>query len=171
MSSAQVHSLQRLTEFQTALANFRQQAGEALCSVAVEVRRVQDWLEGQLGNWEAEVRRAEDAVIKAKQELARRRLQRVGDRPADTTEQEVALARAVRRLEFAEEKRERTRQWIRKLPDEVLDYEAQANLFQGVLESEVPRMNAFLDRKLDILEAYTHGAAPEAPAAPREEKS
>jgi len=102
-------------------------------------------------------------VFKAKQELARRRLMRVGDRQADTTEQEVALARAQQRLAYAEDKESACRRWLRDLPDAIAEYEGHAINYQSILECDLPRMMAFLDRKMDVLEAYAQLSAPDAP--------
>lgn len=154
MSSAQVQSIDRLLEFQASLATYAHHAKEALSSIEMEIRRMQDWLEERQQSWHAEVRRAEEAVFKAKQELARRRLMRVGDRQADTTEQEIALARATQKLHRAEEKRDACRRWLRALPPAIAEYQGRAVNYQTILESDVPRMSAFLDRKMDLLEAY-----------------
>src|SRR5690348_8993727 len=102
--SAQLHSLERLLDFQAALATYAHHASEAISGMEVEIRRTLQWLEQQLALWHAEVRRAEEDVFRAKQELARRRLMRFGDRHADTTEQEITLAKAQQRLAYAEEK-------------------------------------------------------------------
>lgn len=163
MPSAHVQSVQHLEDFQAALAAFGQQAREALCSLGLEIRRMQDWLEDQAKHWHAEVRRCEEDVFKARQELARKRMMRIGDRKPDTTEEEVALAKAVQRLHHAEEKLANCKAWIRQLPDAIEEYEGQANPMQHLLDSGLPRMLAYLDRKIDILEAYA-GSGP-APAA------
>jgi hypothetical protein len=172
MSSAQVYSLERLLDFQAALATFAHQAKEALSSSDMEIRRTVNWLEEQLKSWHAEVRRAEEDVFKAKQELARRRMMRIGDRPVDTTEQEIALAKAQQRLNYALEKRDACRRWLRDLPEAINEYRGHAVNYQSVLECEVPRMAAFLDRKMDLLEAYAQVAAPDTPpGAPPGDKS
>lgn len=161
--SAQLHSLERLLDFQAALATYTHHAKEALSSMEVDIRRTLQWLEQQLALWHAEVRRAEEEVFKAKQELARRRMMRIGDRHADTTEQEIALAKAQRRLEYAEEKEAACRRWLRQLPEAIDEYQAFAVNYQSILESDVPRMHAFLDRKMDLLEAYMQVATPAPP--------
>jgi len=163
MSSAQVHSLEKLIDFQAALATYSHHAKEALTSVEMEIRRAQGWLEERLEFWHAEVRRCEEEVFKAKQELAGRRLMKVGDRPADTTEQEIALARAQQRLRHAQEKQAACRRWQRDLPDAIAEYQGHAVNCQSMLESDLPRMSAFLDRKMDLLEAYAQVAASDAP--------
>jgi hypothetical protein len=163
MSAAQVQSLEKLIDFQASLATYAHQAKEALSSMEMEIRRAQEWLEDRLQFWQVEVRRAEEEVFKARQELARRRLIRIGDRPADTTEQEIALAKATHRLQHAEEKRTACRRWLRDLPEAVAEYQARAINYQTVLESDVPRMNAFLDRKMDLLEAYAQASLADGP--------
>ena len=161
--SAQVYSLEKLLDFQAALATYAHQAKEALSSMELEIRRTQEWIEERLQFWHAEVRRAEEEVFKAKQELARRRMMRIGERHADTTEQEIALAKAQQRLAYAEEKRDACRRWLRDLPDAINEYQGFAGNYQSILESDVPRMNAFLDRKMDLLEAYTQAATADGP--------
>jgi hypothetical protein len=161
--SAQVYSLERLLEFQAALATYTHHAQEALSSIEMEIRRTLEWIDDQLKGWNVEVRRAEDEVYKAKQELARRRLIKIGDRPADTTEQEIALAKAMQRLRYAEEKRDNCRRWLHNLPEAINEFQGYVVNYQTILESDVPRMSAFLDRKMDLLEAYTQVSGSDSP--------
>jgi chromosome segregation ATPase len=163
MSSAQVQSLEKLLDFQASLATYAHQAREALSSMDMEIRRAQEWLEDRLQFWRVEVRRAEEEVFKAKQELARRKMMKIGDRKPDTTEQEIAVAKAQRRLEYAEEKEASCRRWIRDLPEAIAEYASRAVNYQTVLESDVPRMSAFLDRKMDLLEAYAQASVSDGP--------
>lgn len=159
--SADVHNMQRLVELRAHLLIFGQMAKEALASVTLEVRRLEAWLEEQLGSWQIEVRRAEDAVFQARLELQRRQMMIIGDRKPDTAEQEKQLRRAQLRLEFAQEKRDRTKEWIRQLPDVVRDYQGRSRPLQDWLEIDLPRMSALLDRKVQTLEEYARLAPPE----------
>jgi uncharacterized protein YaeQ len=163
MSSAQVESLEKLQDFQAALATYCHHAKEALSSIEMDIRRMLDWLEERLQFWTAAVRHAEDEVYKAKQELSRRRLVKIGDRQADTTEQEIALAKAQQKLQYAQEKQTACRRWLREMPDAINEYQSSAVNYQTILESDMPRMNAFLNRKMDILEAYTQTGVSDAP--------
>jgi len=138
------------------LQTFRDKAKNAIGSNQIEIRRGQDWLESQLQFWKGEIRRAEEAVFVAKNELARRKMMRISDRPPDTTDQEKALRKAKARLEHAEEKRDNTKAWLLKYPDAVLEYEGQAKPFQDMLEFEMSRMIAFLEQKRAALDAYLH---------------
>jgi hypothetical protein len=154
MSSAQVYALERLAEFIAALQTFTDKAKDAMSGNAMEIRRSQDWLESQLALWKSEIRRAEEAVIQARNELVRRKMMRISDRPPDTTEQEKILRKAQARLAYAEEKRDSTKAWIRQLPDAVEEYNTQARPFQDVLERDLAKMIAFLEQKIAALEEY-----------------
>jgi chromosome segregation ATPase len=152
--SAQVHAIERLVEFKAALQTFRDKAKSAIQSNAIEIRRSQDWLEHQLASWKSEVRRAEEAVVLAKNELARRKMMRISDRPPDTTDQEKALRKAQARLAHAEEKRDHCKAWLIRLPDAIEDYDGQARPFDDALQYDLDRMISFLDRKIAALEGY-----------------
>jgi hypothetical protein len=154
MSSAQIHAVQQLADFRASVQTFRDKAKDAMGSNLMEIRRCQDWLETQLQMWKGEIRRAEEAVIAAKNELARRRMMRIGDRPPDTTDQEKVLRKARQRLEHAEEKRDHTKKWLIQFPDAVQEYDAQAKPFLDFLEFEMTRMLRFLEEKQAALEAY-----------------
>jgi len=154
MSTAQVHALQRLAEFKVAVQLFADRAKDAMSSNAMEIRRSSDWLEVLLLTWKAEMRKTEDEVFQAKQQLSFRRMMRVGDRQVDTTEQEKVLRRAQAKLAWTEEKRDHTKAWIRKLPDAVEEYAGQARPFQDMLEHDLAKMIAFLEHKIAALESY-----------------
>ena len=154
MSTANVYAVQRLAEFQASIQTFQDRAKDALSANALEIRRQLEWLNDQAGYWKAEIRRAEEAVLLARNELARKRMMRIGDRPPDTTDQEIALRKAQARLAYAEEKADNVRAWQRELPDAVEEYEGQARPFLDCLEHDVPRMAAFVESKAAALEAY-----------------
>jgi chromosome segregation ATPase len=154
MPSAQVHALQRLAEFKAAVQTFTDKAKDAMSTNAMEIRRSQDWLEGQLAHWKAEIRRAEEEVFVARNELTRRKMMRIGENRVDTTEQEKLLRRALAKLAALEEKRDNTKRWIRQWPDAIEEYDGQARPFQDMLEHDMAKMLNFLEQKLAALEAY-----------------
>ena len=165
--SAHVSSIGALAEFRAGLCTFIEEARNAMVSLDMEIRRVVDWVGDQLRFWKDEMREAEDDVLRARSELSRRKMMRVGDRPIDTTEQEKNLARARRRLEHAEEKLAATKHWILVLPDEIREFEGPSRLFQDSVESDLPKVVAMLERKIAALEAYAALTAPStAPQAP-----
>jgi chromosome segregation ATPase len=153
-SSARVFSLDALVDLKAALCIFTAEAREALSAVEMEIRRNQVWLDGQLKYWQDMVRQCEDQVFQARQELTRRKMMRIGDRPPDTSEQEEALQLAQARLAHAEEKVEKTRRWLRLLPEAIIEYEGPARQLSGILEADMPKADALLESKIAALEAY-----------------
>jgi hypothetical protein len=162
MSSANVHDIQALLDFRAALLTFAHHGKLSLDAAGTELLHVQTWLEGQLQHWTVEIRRAEEAVFVAKNELAMKKFMKIGDRPVDTTEQEKILRRAIAWLEHAEERKKNTKRWLCDLPDAVSEYQGLSRPFMDSLEHDVPRMAAWLEQKAAALEAYTQTAPPPA---------
>ena len=152
--SAHVTATQPLIHFQGDLASFKHEAQEALLAVEMEIQRAEGFIDDQLKYWTAYVRKAEDMVFQTKNELARRKMMRIGDRPQDCTEQEKAYKKALARLEFAEEKLATTKRWQREWPEAVREYLGPGRQLGSILEIELPRMQAFLNQKIAALEAY-----------------
>jgi chromosome segregation ATPase len=175
MGFARVRSIEGLAGLKAALCTFAAEAKEALSAAAMDIRRAQSWLDDQYKYWTAAVRKSEDAVFHAKQELSRRRMTKIGDRRPDCTEQEGALELARRRLEYAEDKLEATRRWQRQLPEAILDYEGPVNQLLGFIDGQLPKADALLTQKIAALEEYvriaTEGAAAPPSPAPRGEHS
>jgi multidrug resistance efflux pump len=167
--AAHVTSIPALAELRAALLNFADETKDALAAVEMEIHRTFDWLGSQLQSWKQEVRLAEDAVFEAQQELARRKMMRVGGRPVDCTDQEKALRRARARLEHAEEQRERTQRWLRDLPADITEYEGRGRQLQNLVEGELPRTCALLEHMIGSLEAYVElrSAPPSEPSSAR----
>ena len=162
--SAHVSSVNALAEFRSGLCTFIEEARNALIAMDMEIRRAVDWLNDQLRFWKDEVREAEDAVIRARSELSRRQMMKIDGRPPDTTEQLKNLARAKAQLEHAQEKLAATKKWITVLPEEIREYQGPSRLFEDVVEYDLPKVAAMLERKIAALEAYANTVAP--PKAP-----
>lgn len=161
--SAQIHSVDSLADFEAALQSFAEKAGEAMTSLSLEIQRVKTWLDDQAHHWKTQIRKAEEAVVKAKNELARKRMMKIGDRTPDTTDEEKALAKAKAWLQFGEQKLAVTRSWILEFPREQQNFESQFRPFQSTLEIDVPRMIQYLERKRQSLESYLQMSAPSPP--------
>lgn len=74
--SAHVSSVAALADFRAGLCTFMEEARNAVIMLTMEIRRAEEWLGDQLRYWKDEVRQAEDAVILARSELARRKMMR-----------------------------------------------------------------------------------------------
>lgn len=158
--SARVYNVDILVDLKNAFLTFTQKGKDALGAVEMDIYRTMDWLGDQQVYWKSMVRKGEDDVFRAKSELARRKMVRVGDRPADTTEQEKALKKAMEKLEFAQEKLNHTRRWLRNLPEQIDEYKGRAQQLASALDGDLPKIDALLESKIISLQEYLATIAP-----------
>jgi hypothetical protein len=158
--SARVTSIEAIKEFRASLCEFGHDAKEAVCATDLEIRRVLDWLEAKLKYWQKEVRAREEEVGRAKAELIQRQYGERSGRGPGTTDQEIALQKAIRRQREAEAKVEKTKQWLDHLPRAIAEYEGPARQLVGMLDADLVRGLAILDQKIDALDAYLKTTAP-----------
>jgi hypothetical protein len=155
---AKVHSVETLREFRVALSNFGCAASQSMAAVEVEIRRTLDWLKhDQVKYWQQEVRRREDAVGEARQDLSRCLISTsAGGTQASCTDQKVALEKAKKRLDQAREKVEVVKRWGQIVEQEVGDYRGPAQQLTTMIDGDLPRAMALLARKIQALEEYAN---------------
>ena len=159
---ARVTSIDALGDFRAALDAFRADALDALTTLDLEVRRSFDWLADQRKFWQKTVRECQDAVTRARAELAQKQMTHPGMRQPDTTREEENLWLAKRRLQVAEEKLETTRRWEPKLQRAVDEYAGPVRHLGNVVESDLPKAAALMKKLIAALEAYVAQAPPAA---------
>jgi len=153
---ADVQAIEALEDWHNALCLFREEALDALGSIALEVRRAFDWIEEEAKGWHREAKEAEEDVYRAKVELSQRKTKDFSDRIPDTSVQEENLARAKARLRFAEDQIEVCRHWASKLPKMISEeYEGTARRFGTFLELDLPAAIAHLNARIESLHRYT----------------
>jgi hypothetical protein len=161
---ADVRAIDALREWLAALATYRSDAAEALSGFRIEISRAVEWVNEQLHLWQRSIRHYEDAVVQAKAELSAKRFPNYDGRMPDTTVEERNLRRAQARLDHAQEQVKVCRKWIAQMPklvDEV--FTGRANRLANLLDTEVPRGVADLERRVESLERYTEQRADYAP--------
>jgi hypothetical protein len=158
--SAQVSSIDALKQFRAKLCEFGVDSLDALAAVELEIRHRQDWLSQRLKYWETQIRERGEDVARAKASLVQHRWGSKDGKGVGTTEVEMELKKAKRRLEEAEAKAEITRRWQRDLPRAVHEYEGPARRLLGYLEADLKQVLAMLDRMISSLEAYVALTAP-----------
>jgi hypothetical protein len=159
---AYVGSLAAMQAFQAALANFVDQAKQSLTMIDMEARRAVDWVRiDRAEYWKQEVRRAGEAVNRAKDELHHcLTFKSTEDFTPSCIDERKALERAQRRLKLAEQKIEAVRHWSRALQHEVNEYSGRVVQFNAVLENDIPKAMISLTRMLDMLDRYITTTAP-----------
>jgi len=167
-NAARVTSIDAVREFRAALLVFLHDARDALLSVELENRRALEWIsDGQPNFWRNEIRRGEEAVLRAKDDLHRCRASPLpGGGVPSCMEERKALERAQNRLVHARDKAETTKRWSRTVQHEITEYTGRANQLHGTLDADMPEAVKFLDRALASLDAYASSVpAPERAAA------
>ncbi len=165
-TGAGVRSLEALKDWYSSVANFREEAQNALISLSMAVQNAHNWLDEQQGEWQRAIRQAEDEVAQARIELVRLQQQRFFGEQPDTTVQEQILRRARAYLEFCEERLVAVRHWKVKLPQVVQDiYDGPVRTVEFFLQADLVRALALLDRQLGALEQYLGLKPPVRPTA------
>ncbi|MFO0866894.1 MAG: hypothetical protein U0744_20020 [Gemmataceae bacterium] len=153
-SPAEVRSIESLELFRAHVLEFAEKAKEDVASAEWTIMRSLDWLQSQLAHWRGEQRKAEEAVHVAMEELTMRRIMLSAAKTRDTTEAEIALRRAKASLAHIEEKMDRTRAWLRELPDVSKDLRGALHRVRNMLDADLPNMATFLKERVDRLDAY-----------------
>lgn len=149
-----VTSIDALRDFRAALATFRSEAIDALAANDLDIRRAFDWLTEQRQFWQRAVRELHDEVTHCKAELFRRQTVLPGERVPDCTQQIKALRLAQHKLEHAEERVKACRRWEPALQRAVDEYQGPARQLGGMLDGELPKSAALLERMITSLDAY-----------------
>jgi hypothetical protein len=157
---ASVQSIDALWEFRGHLIEFAHVAHQALDMLQVEARRGVDWLTvDRVRYWKNENRKAWDNVSRCKDAVHQARIQRqIADHIPDCIDEKKALAKAQEYLKLTE----------RKLANE---FEGRYSATTGVLDGDIPRAIAVLERLAEHLHEYTKlTAAPVERLAPAGEQ-
>jgi len=158
--AANVQSLQALDDLKASLARFAGEAQEVLSAAAQEIQRTLDWLTERHNYWQAEVRRRQQAVAQARLALATCETAASAASRSDVAATVVcapfaeALRRAEARLREAEAELRNVQQWTRQVQQAITDYMRQGQRLVAMLNSDLPKAQAFLGRKRNDLERY-----------------
>ncbi len=163
-SQAEVHSIDALKDFRTALALYSEETLSALGAVEAEVRRTGQWLQQERPYyWQEQIKRRREQVAAAKAEVFRRRLQKTPEHSPSLSEPMEILRRAEASLQDAEKRLLLVRKWQPMFHHAVLEYHGSIQRIKDLAASDVPRAVAALTRMIDALEAYLRIAPPPGP--------
>ena len=165
--AARVLSVQALRDFRVSLYKFIEEARNALSGVDMELRRTRDWLErDQLGYWQMQVKRRQEAVMNARSELHKRQIAAKGSDSISDTEQKEALREAQRKLRVAEEKVATVKRLVPIFHHALAEYKSCASPLNDHLSGGIENSLARLENMVRSLEEYL---ALQAPSTPRSE--
>ncbi len=161
---AHVHSLAALQDFRGALASYVAESKKGVIGLEVEIRRAYDYIAVDRAQfWRSEIRRAMEAVARARDDLHNARTFKGMDgyTPSCIDEQK-ALQRAQDRLKLAEQKAEAVKKWTRAVQHELNEYIGRMSQFAALLDGDLPKAMASMDRILAALDTYFSTIAPRA---------
>ncbi len=164
MAEARVTNVAALDDFRVALANFAVMVRQALIDLEMESQRALDWIsQDRATHWKTEARRSSDLLARAKDELVNARtFKRVDNYVPSCIEEKKQVDLAKRRLEHSEQKMEAVRRWSMAAPRAVDEFRGPVQQLMSMLDGDIPRAMAVLQRMSAALELY---AAVEAPTA------
>ncbi len=164
-SSANVRSVQALVALKAALGRFGGETSESLSSADQEIRQAQEWLAGRVQYWQNEVNRAQQALRAAEAALAHCKASGYRDKdgyyhePSCTAEQ-AAVSRAKAYLAVAEAELRNAVQWTQRVNQAAAEYRQQAQRLVAMLNNDLAKATALLERKIGDLNAYLATGTP-----------
>lgn len=154
--AAKVGSIDAIREFREALGTFIEDARNALTSVEMENRRLNEWVKNtQRLFWLNEVKRRREKMNEIRGELHRRKLSGGGE-----TEAKEAVRIAKKKLQVAEEKVEIVKRAAPILQHAIDEYLGMARPLGDMLSGELEHCMALLDRMAEALEDYIRISSP-----------
>ncbi len=163
---ARVGSIEALEAFRASLIRFTGRAKRALDDVAGEVKQTRGWLESeQRQKWEGELRRRTRALEHAEQELYSARL---SDLRRDKSAQQMAVNKARRAVEEAQEKLVKIKRWRQAYDTRVESLARQMEGLQDILARRMPEGAVSLANSIRHLQDYAQQARPVAGPVPEE---
>jgi hypothetical protein len=162
--TANVKAVSAISEFRSALCTFIVEARQALAAMELEARRAVEYItDDQAQVWAGEVRRGRENVQQCKLEIHNTRtFKRIADYTPSCIDEKKALAKAERRLQVAELKVEAVRHWGRMAEQAFREFQARLAQFIGMLDGELPKGVAALERMMASLDRYFSVEAPRA---------
>ncbi len=154
---AHVTSIEALESFRANLIVYISKARPTLEEISSDVMRTRLWLENnQRLHWEAQVQRRAKELEAARQELFSAGLANL----RDTTAAEImAVRRAERALEDADNKLRLVKKWTREFDSRTAPVARQLEKLATMLANDLPSAVAFLSQIIKTLDAYGAGGS------------
>lgn len=175
MSTARVTDITAVRAFKAALIKFEEEASSTLEMMQLQLHRTMDWVEHeQPAYWTKQIQIGFEKVSQARTALSTCQMRTVGGRRPACIEEKQALAKAKQRLQLCQEMLPRVKKWAVKLADESDEFRGRSSAFVRIVEMDLPKMIALIERTATSLERYAEIAPgpaveelpPPAPSAP-----
>lgn len=162
MSRADLADVQVIRDFRLKLAAFVQATGASLGGSDADLRRVQDWMQGeQLPHWKRQLREREDAYQSARRAWleaendVRGGMNSRGPQKPSSTEERVLMQKALRRRDEAEEKLASIKRWMIRIEQDCSPLLHQCRDHDLALRELGERALTKLDQLSTDIDTYT----------------
>jgi len=160
---AYVNSLDAVRDFRAALATYVAESKKGATGLEIEIRRACDYIAVDRAQyWKQEIRRGMQALAQARDDLHNARtFKTINDHTPACVDEQKAVQRAEQRLKYAEHKAQVVRKWTMAIQHELNEYIGRMAQFAAVLEADMPKAMAAMDRILAALDTYFTTLAPQ----------
>lgn len=153
--SANVRSIEAIRDFEAALIQFHDVAGRSAANLQQQSRRMLQWLElDRPVFWKRQVELGHQQLAEARTRLTQCMMRRTGDFKPSCFDEKKALAKAKANLEYARQQIQVVKQWTIKSKTEAEEFNGRQAQLTRLLEGDIPRMCALLQRIVSKLEQY-----------------
>jgi hypothetical protein len=116
--------LEAIRNFRATLVKFIETAGVCLADADADVQRTLSWLELEMApHWATQIRKREELVMRCKDAVRQKLLYKDSTgRPGSAIDEQKALKKAQAMLEEAQQKFTASKQYIRRIQKQQLDY-------------------------------------------------
>lgn len=154
-NSARVTSIEAVRAFRAALTQFGDEAEDSVVMLQLASRKAMQWLQQDRARyWPEQVRKAQEWVMQARNELERCQLRYGSEQAPSCMDQKKALEKARRRLRLCEEKVKAVKRWTQIIRQELDNFQGELGKLTNWLEADLPRATAALERMLRALDKY-----------------
>jgi hypothetical protein len=158
MRRANIGSSEVLKSFRNHLFTFEERCRDAIATVKNDPHRITEWLRHtQIPYWKAELRRREDAVIRAREALSLARFGTPGLQKGSAVDEQKALRKAEGRRDEALAKIEGCKRWAAVLEQQCENLLAPVHALSNCMDAEVPRARERLEGMIVSLDDYARG--------------
>lgn len=152
--SARISSVQSLRDMKAALVEFAEQVNNAFAMVDSEIGRTTQWLQqNRPAYYAAAVRKAEDAVVRAKSDISRKQYMRAPEVVSVVDEKRI-LDKLKRRLDELRQRQEAVRKWGPRWEREAMMYKSSCRALSDFAQATVPRATERLEKMAVAIEEY-----------------
>jgi hypothetical protein len=151
---AHVTSVDAIKSFKSNLIVYLSKARPTLEEISADILRLRLWLQDdQQAHWDGEIRRRARKLEDAQQAMFSARISNLSDA---TSAEQMALVRAKRAMDEAQEKLRTVKRWTRDFDSRVEPMAKQLAKLQTMLAEEMPRALAYLTQAIGSLDAYAN---------------